>query len=202
MKRTTVARSFAQYLFLSLAVLWLLASGCQAPSGASSSTPSASSLEPKALQEELLQSAMEGDLARVTESLKRGAQVNGLDADKRSALMLAGFEGRTEVARYLLENGAQVNLADINGRTALMFASSGPFPETVALFLEKGADVNASDKHEGWTALMFAAGEGQLEVCQALLRGGADKTLKDKDGDQAIDHAGNSNQVKVVELLK
>lgn len=202
MNHTAGARTFAQYLFLSLAVAWLFASGCQAPPGESGSTPSPPPQEQKALQEELFQSAMQGDLVRVTESLKQGSEVNGLDEEKRSALMLAGFEGHTEVAKYLLENGADVNLADINGRTALMFASSGPFPETVALLLEKGANVNAADTHEGWTALMFAAGEGQFEVCQALLHGGADKALKDKDGDQAIDHAGNNKHQKVVDLLK
>ena len=194
MKRSTDVRA--------LAVACLLISGCQAPPGEKVPTPTATPQERKALQNELLQSAMQGDAAQVAESLKRGAEVNGQDEQKRSALMLAGFEGHTEVAKFLLEHGADANLADINGRTALMFASSGPFPETVTLLLEKGADVNAADTHEGWTALMFAAGEGQLEVCQALLRGGADKTLKDNDGDQAIDHAGNSKHQKVVELLK
>lgn len=181
-----------------LLVACLIVSGCQTPPGESGSTPSPT----PQLQKELLQGALHGDLARVTESLKRGAEVNGQDVDKSSALMLAGFEGHAEVAKYLLENGADVNMSDLNGRTALMFAASGPFPETVEILLEKGADVNATDTHEGWTALMFAAGEGQLEVCQVLLRGGADKALKDNDGDQAIDHAENSNHQKVVELLK
>lgn len=198
-------------LYFGLAVVWLLISGCRTtadkplptPQGATPvASASATPRNQEALQQQLLEAAARGDLEQVKESLSQGADVNGQDAEKRSALMLAGFDGHTEVVAHLLDNGANTELVDANGRTALMFASSGPFPQTVKLLLEKGANANATDSFEGWTALMFAAGEGQVEVCQALLEGGADKTIKDQDDEQAIDHAKAKNQQKVVELLE
>jgi ankyrin repeat protein len=116
--------------------------------------------------------------------------------------MLAAYNGHTGIVERLLEEGGDVNKSDINGRTPLIFAASGPFPETVELLLQADSDPNATDSEEGWSALMFAAAEGHRDVVQKLLEYGADVSLKDKDGDTAIDFASNNNQTDVVELLK
>jgi ankyrin repeat protein len=141
-------------------------------------------------------------LERVRLSLEQGLDVNQADADGRTALMMAAFEGYTEVAELLLDYGAEVDSNDSAGRTALMYASSGPFPQTVELLVRNGADVNHADKAEGWTALMLAAAEGHQAVVVALARRGANIEMTDQDGDAAIDHARERKQPEIVTLLQ
>lgn len=135
-------------------------------------------------------------------SIAEGMDVNQSDADGRTALMMAAFEGYTEVVKLLLQSGAEVDLLDGAGRSAVLFASSGPFPETVAVLIEGGADINRADKAEGWTSLMLAAAEGHQPVVEVLLRNGAEIEIKDNDGDTAIQHASNRGQTHIVELLE
>ena len=143
----------------------------------------------------------EGRLQAVRTALGKGVNVNALDQEKRSALMLAAFNGHTEVVRTLLQKGANVHFKDSMGRTALMYASSGPSPDTVRLLLENKSDPDIQDTGEGWTALMFAAGEGQGEVVQVLLEHGADRSLKDVDGETALDFAQKNGHTFVVRIL-
>jgi len=141
-------------------------------------------------------------IAAVRSALDSGMEVDGTDENGRTALMMAAFDGYTDVVKLLLEHGADVHRMDPEGRTALMFAATGPFPETVDLLLEYGASVDRADTVESWTALMFAAGEGQLAVAELLLRYGADPKIKDADGDSAIDHARARGHSAVVRLLE
>ena len=141
-------------------------------------------------------------LKRVRQALEQGGDVNLADGNGRTALMMAAFEGHTDVVELLLEHGAEVDRRDGAGRTAVMYASSGRFPRTVELLLESGADVNHVDTAEGWTALMFAASEGLQPVVEVLLRGGAEIESTDQDGDTAIDHARERGQAHIVALLE
>lgn len=180
--------------------------GCRSEGGAQESRaqkeePPAPRTNPAAAADALRDAALEGRLQAVLSALSKGADVNAMDQERRSALMLAAFNGHTEVVRALIEKGASVNATDSMGRTALMFASSGPSPDTVRLLLENKADPDVQDSGEGWTALMFAAGEGLAEVVQVLLEHGADRTLKDVDGDTALDFAKKNGHMFVVRLL-
>ncbi len=118
-----------------------------------------------------------------------------------TALMLAAYNGHTEIARVLLDHGARVDDRDGGGRTALMYAASGPYEETVRLLLEWKADPLAVDQEERFTALMFAAAEGHADVVQTLLRHGSDKDIVDVDGDKALDFAARNGHEEVVRLL-
>ncbi len=198
-----------------LAVLAVSLPGCSGPKPAQSATPTSAvtpshSSTPVVSQtpisplsvDKLFDAAHDGELLLVKQALTGdGLAVDAVDAEKRTALMLASFNGHTDVVTYLLERGADVKAVDASRRTALMFASSGPFTETVKVLLKGGADPNATDSFETWTALMFAASEGHKDVCQALLDGGADSNLKDKDGDTALNHAQNNKHQEVVDLL-
>ena len=150
----------------------------------------------------VIDAVAEARLERVRRSLEQGLDVNKTDPDGRTALMIAAFDGYTEVVDLLLDYDAEVDRSDGAGRTAMMYASSGPFPQTVELLLRRGADVNHGDTAEGWTALMLAAAEGHQLVVEVLLRHGADIELTDQDGDAAIDHARERRQTHIVALLE
>lgn len=144
---------------------------------------------------------MEQRIESVRSALDQGLDVNQADEDGRTLLMMAAFDGHTDVVRLLLDHGAAPDQRDTVGRTALMYASTGPFPETVELLLDRGAAVDHADSHEGWTALMFAAGEGLEPVVELLLLRGADPTLRDGDGDTAADHARTRGHPAVARMI-
>ena len=126
---------------------------------------------------------------------------SGVNPKNQSALMLAAFNGHTQVVELLLSHGAEVNLCDNAGRTALIYAASGSNEVTVELLLEKQANVNIADKVESWTALMFAAAEGQTKIVKLLLGYQADWTMTDVDGETARDFADNKRHTKTVEVI-
>jgi len=129
-------------------------------------------------------------------------KVNLPNEDGQSFLMLAAFNGHTQLCEYIIKNGAHVEARDNSGRTALMYASTGPFAATVKMLLNNGANSNSVDHVEKWSALMNAAAEGQMEVVQILLEYGADKNLKDIDGDTAESFALQKKHLEVFNFLK
>jgi ankyrin repeat protein len=160
--------------------------------------PSAEEVVARALTE----NAFAGKLEKTQQLVSAGVSVNVRDADKRTPLMWAAFNGHTPVASFLLGQGAEVDAKDNNGRTALMYAASGPFQEIVELLLKNGAEINTQGTLEGFTALMTAAAEGQLEVVRLLLIYGANPDIKDHDGDTAENFAKEKGHAAVVSLLK
>lgn len=186
---------YASFLFVALFVL------CIFP--ALSSAANESILEPaKRSMTDLSPMALEGETDNLRAAITYGFDPNEKDADDRTLIMFAAYNGHVKTVEMLLEHGAEVNSADFEGTTALMWASSGPFVDTVDLLLQKGANVNTVDSREHFTALMWAASEGQLEVVELLLRNNADKTLQDVDGDTAESFARQKGHAEVVKLLQ
>ena len=154
-------------------------------------------------KEELLRTAaLDGDYEKIEKLLVMNIDVNSINQDGLSALMLASYNGNIEIVKSLIEKGAKINLQDYNGRSALMFASSGKFPSTVEFLLNNEADPNLVDSEEHFTALMFAAAEGNIEVVKLLLSGNADPSRKDIDGETAELFARNNGHDEVAELLR
>ncbi|WP_168205176.1 ankyrin repeat domain-containing protein [Bythopirellula goksoeyrii] len=145
--------------------------------------------------------ALAGDGRKVQQAIDGGIDVNQADDQQRTALMLAAFNGHTPIVKLLLDDGAELDHRDALGRTALMFAATADNGETVELLIDAGADVNAVDTGEGFTSLMHAAAEGQLKVVQILLKHQADPTIRDVDGDTALDFATQNGHTDVVNLL-
>ncbi len=156
----------------------------------------------KAEADELLrQSSLEGKKEGVEEALKSGADVNAPDADGRTAIMFAGFNGHSEIVLALLDAGADIDRRDVLGRTALLYTCTGPFPETTRILLDKGAEPNIIDSNEHFTPLMHAAAEGNLDVVKILLKAGADYRKLDVDGDDAESFARQAGFDAVADYL-
>lgn len=153
--------------------------------------------------QDVFEAALDGRTAVIETALKQNYDVNAGNNEKRTALMFAAFNARTDTVKLLLDAGAEVNRQDIGGTSALMFAASAPNgKDALTLLLDAGADINMIDSNEHFTALMWAAAEGQAENVRLLLARGADTRLQDIDGDTAESFAAKAGHTAIAEFIK
>ena len=118
----------------------------------------------------LFQLAIENcEITSVPVLAKQGLQVDVdlVDTDGRTALLVAAKNGKTEIVEMLANLGADANVSDGYGRTALPLAAENGKAETVEMLANLGADVNASSRY-GQTALMLAAKNGKAKIVEML----------------------------------
>ncbi len=147
----------------------------------------------------LREAAARGDVARLRQLIKDGAQVNAVDAWGNTALLVAAREGEIDVARLLLRS-----LADVEGRggsmTPLAAAALRGHTQMVQLLLRAGADVNAVGLNEQ-TPLMNAVKLNRTAVAQTLIKAGASTRITDRSGDNLLVVAITENQGDMLALL-
>lgn len=105
--------------------------------------------------DELIEAAREGDLHSVRRLIAQRVDVNSVDSQGRTPLMLAAGGGEAGVAALLIDAGAKLNETSAAGETALMSAAMKGDAETVALLIEHKANVITKDG-QGATAQDFA----------------------------------------------
>nr|WP_251140668.1 ankyrin repeat domain-containing protein [Rhodoferax sp. U11-2br] len=136
------------------------------------------------LDRALSKAAASGDVARIRQLIKAGAQVNAVDEWGNTALLMGAREGEMDSARALLRARA-----DVDGRggvmTPLAAAALRGHTQMVQLLLRFGADVNAVGLNEQ-TALMNAVKLNRLGAAQALLKAGASTRATDRMGDNLL----------------
>jgi len=176
-------RTLVSILILVLAVLML----CEVKATASD-------------EEDFFSAVLNGDVARIKGLLKKGVDINTLQDQRMTALLLAISNGKTNVAEFLIEAGADVNVKDNQGHTALGFASATRQTSTVKMLIDVGADVNAQDD-EGRTALMLASAAGTIEIARLLIDAGADIKTRDNMGRDAYLVATYFKHIEIAKLL-
>ena len=130
------------------------------------------------LNNKLLASIEDGNVAGFYKNLRRGAHVNAQGFAGTTALMTAALNGRTAFLAVLIARGARVNSKNQFGNTALIDAASFGEVEMVKWLLAAGANVRAKNESD-WTALDFAAKsayakqENYQEVIRLLKAAGA-----------------------------
>jgi ankyrin repeat protein len=157
--------------------------------------------------------------------VEKGANVNAVDRNGRTALALGGrtpdaCEEHAAIVEYLAEHGADMNSRDSDGRTALFrvafYSELGlptcfvkdPKRQEIVLrsLLKHGADPNVVDKN-GKTALCHACTANYLPAVKALVEGGADVNYENNPTDRisplywALRHPGN-DQFEIVKFLE
>lgn len=124
--------------------------------------------------------------------------VNALNKNNESPLMMAALKGELDGMRALLDRGAQVNLP---GWSPLHYAATGPEPQAVKLLLDRGAAID-SKAPNATTALMMAAQYGAEDNVTLLLERGADATLKNDVGQGILDFAKRSAREPLIKRLQ
>ncbi|MBI5249866.1 MAG: ankyrin repeat domain-containing protein [Desulfomonile tiedjei] len=165
-----------------------------------------------AVKADLPAAVKDGNIAQVNFLLDGGMDVDSLDENGSSLLLIATASGNEPLIDLLLRRGADAGLRDNSGFTALARACEKGNVRSVNLILrhdkrrgtaelleacekgkikwvrlmvDQGADLNAKNAM-GATPLMVAAGKGHLELVTLLLNKGADPGAKDSKGFTAL----------------
>ena len=118
----------------------------------------------------LIFAAERGDLARVRQLLRDGANPDAHDAAGNTALIFAARDGRLDMVRALLDHGASADWIDGEGVTPLILAAFKNHPAIAELLLERGA---SPARHDQWgrNALDYALRRGADDAIARLLQG-------------------------------
>uniref|UniRef100_A0A6P6XRZ9 Poly [ADP-ribose] polymerase n=1 Tax=Dermatophagoides pteronyssinus TaxID=6956 RepID=A0A6P6XRZ9_DERPT len=137
----------------------------------------------------ILDAAKKGELGRLMR-LVSAENVNCRDSQGRNStpLHLAAGYNNFEVTEFLLDKGADVNAPDKGGLIPLHNAASYGHLDIAALLIKHDTNVNATDRW-GFTPLHEAAQKGRTQLCALLLAHGADPTMKNYEGQTALDLA-------------
>ena len=180
---------------------------------------------------EIIAAARRGDVERVRELLKHGANIDQTDMFGRTALSWAAQFGYTEVARVICSahphparaantpglwpDYTPLDHAEASGHLDIiaLFLDYGPIPHpdqlrlsgnrgTRVLRLLLARGMSPDVDHQGWPILVEAAGYGNADAVRLLVGAGADLSAKGFDGETALQRAGENYHADIVELLR
>ena len=124
--------------------------------------------------------------------------LNHLNANGESPLMLTALSGELELAETLVKKGADVNKT---GWTPLHYAASNGHVAVIKLLLENHAYIDAESPN-GSTPLMMAGMYGSTEAVKLLLDEGADPLLKNQQGLTALEFAKTGKRPDATGILE
>jgi ankyrin repeat protein len=125
--------------------------------------------------------------------------VNSVDTEGWTSIMLALGGGHVEAATCLMERGGDIMNIDNVGSNALHYASKGGSREAVEWVLANGTiGVNSVD-NEGYTSIMAALGGGHVEAAKCLVERGGDIMKVDSKGINALHFAAHGGSREAVE---
>ena len=134
--------------------------------------------------------------------INHGTDVNVLNKNNTTALMLACKKGNKDVINVLLNAGADPNIANIHGGTCLHYAAQNNCcTEIFQAIISHGVDVNVTDKNNV-TALMLACKKGNNDAINALLNAGADPIIDSGDDDTNVCCGGWCNNLPLQAIVQ
>lgn len=141
-----------------------------------------------------------GGVYSVKYALDKGADVNTMNFEGQTVLMVAVSHGHDDVVSLLLEYGAKVDKIGIHGETALGVAALRGFDDIAQLLLVHGTDPDCG-KNMGKTALSQAAISGSVSMARLLLDWGADPNAVSSNGATALVCAADNGRIQTAQLL-
>lgn len=157
------------------------------------------------LSEKLIKKSKDGDCYGVEKLLRQGADIEIRNKDGRmTPLILASYNGRTDVVRLLLEHGADTDTKDNNGWNALSRAKQCNRRGVVSLLVKhheirRLCEGNSDDKEK---ALLKASKEGFVETAKLLLENGVSVNTQDEHGKTPLMIAILHERTTTISLLK
>lgn len=149
--------------------------------------------------DDMLQSVKLDDAAGVVDGLKRGMDVNFVDEEGNSLLMIAAREGSTQSSAILLNVGAKTYLRNVYGDNALLLATFADHEAIVDMLLAKHANMDANP--HGWTPMHYAAYVGHSRLITKFIAFGANINSATDNGLTALMLASMNGHIEVVRTL-
>lgn len=125
--------------------------------------------------------------------------VNMIDDNNNSPLIIASMHGYTNIVRKLLDLNADVNVTNYTGNNALHYAANIGFIDIIKLLVEHGINVNESNNN-GSIPIFHAAYSGYYNVFEYLMRNGSNMAHIDKYGRDIMFWAKLGKNEKIVKL--
>lgn len=146
--------------------------------------------------------ATAGRLKEVKALLAKGANVDALDEQGRTALMDAAAAGKVDVVNALLAAGARLDVPDRNKNRAIMYAARNDRAAVLFALLKAGADPNNGHPDAYVNVLSFAVDTGNTQLVEALLKAGANPHCYGlPDAGPIILHAAKYGDMDMVRAL-
>jgi ankyrin repeat protein len=123
---------------------------------------------PTNLNEQLLQATQHGDKQAVLNLLQQGADINVIDAQGRTPVMIATYQHNTDMVRALLQAGADVNIRDNNKENPLLHSAAQGCLDIIKLAIEARADTRLTNRFGG-ISIIPASERGHIEIVRELL---------------------------------
>jgi uncharacterized protein len=158
----------------------------------------------------LMQAVLEEDLAEVRRLIAAGVDVNqkspvvGSPGDGQTPLLVACFNGLTDIVRELLKAGANPRIVDylLKATPAHKAAFSG-HPGPLKLLVEQGlVELNARGPYNGYTALHDTVWHGHTEALKVLLEADVRTDLAGLDGKTALELAASLGYDELAALIR
>lgn len=128
----------------------------------------------------LIEEVAKGDLNKVKELLKKGADINFVSEIGYTALHGCSISNYIDIAKLLISSNANIEaVVSKYGFTPLHFAAQEGNFEIVKLLVEAGANVNAKDNIGNGP--LFRAGNKEI-IGKYLIDNGADITMENEYG--------------------
>ncbi|MDG4548853.1 MAG: ankyrin repeat domain-containing protein [Candidatus Contendobacter sp.] len=151
----------------------------------------------------LMNAVKRNDLTRVKELIGQGADIDAPDASGDVPLIMAAYQGHTEIVQALLEAGADVTAVDPGMKaTALHAAAYAGRTGAARLLIAHGIDIDKQGPYNGYTALHDAIWQNHIETAKVIIEAGADLTLKSHDGQTPLEFARAKKQKELIALLE
>lgn len=150
----------------------------------------------------LLLAAELGRVEIVKLLLNANANVNSVDAKRRTALAWAAEKGHDMAVDTLLSiPGICVDSRDVTGQTPLMIAARLDRIKIMSQLLISNAAINSEDEHK-WTSLSWAVANGHVRAVEFLLRAlGSFVDHRDGQGRTPFSLAAERGFIQIMHLL-
>ena len=131
---------------------------------------------------------------------QENANLEAIDNDQRTALIIASSRNKTEVIKVLLQHKANVMARTKNGSHAAYLAALIGYPDTLKMLIEEdGAVINLKGLN-GETPLIVASRRKRVDLCKYLVENeNANVDLKDNNGKTAIQYAKTRYIIEILE---
>ncbi len=118
-------------------------------------------------ENQLIESARDGDVGALTKALKGARNLESTDSSGFTALYCAANNGHARCVNALLKAGAAIDAQDSNGITPAMRAACWSHPKTLSILLDAGANTHIKARN-GNTVAMWAVFKGNKDCAMIV----------------------------------